>query len=102
MPATENPHAWFHAHERAHVMKQRMKISRGGQISIPAAIRHRWATTALTLEDLGDRIVLAPAADDPIAAAEGILAEFSSRDVARARRKARKDERASDGREPRA
>jgi bifunctional DNA-binding transcriptional regulator/antitoxin component of YhaV-PrlF toxin-antitoxin module len=49
------------------------KISAGGQISIPSAIRRRWATSRLTLEDLGDRIVLTPAPDDPIAAARGAL-----------------------------
>jgi bifunctional DNA-binding transcriptional regulator/antitoxin component of YhaV-PrlF toxin-antitoxin module len=49
------------------------KISRGGQVSIPSAIRRRWGTSTLTLEDLGDRIVLTPAPDDPIAAARGAL-----------------------------
>ena len=42
-------------------MKQRMKITKGGQVSIPAPIRHRWGTSTVTLEDLGDRIVLAAA-----------------------------------------
>jgi bifunctional DNA-binding transcriptional regulator/antitoxin component of YhaV-PrlF toxin-antitoxin module len=74
-------------------MRQRMKITRGGQISIPAAIRHRWATSTLTLEDHGDRIVLTPAADDPIAAAEGALAaEFGGLDLERLRRGAREDD----------
>ena len=50
------------------------KITRGGQISIPSRIRHRWGTSTLALEDLGDRIVLRPAPDDPIAAARGALA----------------------------
>jgi bifunctional DNA-binding transcriptional regulator/antitoxin component of YhaV-PrlF toxin-antitoxin module len=50
------------------------KITRGGQISIPSSIRRRWATSTLALEDLGDRIVLTPAPDDPIAAARGALA----------------------------
>jgi bifunctional DNA-binding transcriptional regulator/antitoxin component of YhaV-PrlF toxin-antitoxin module len=49
------------------------KISRGGQISIPSSIRHRWGTSTLALEDLGDRVVLTPAPDDPIAAARGAL-----------------------------
>lgn len=75
-------------------MKQRMKITRGGQISIPAAIRHRWGTTTLALDDQGDRIVLEPAADDPIAAAEAALADdFGGLDSARLRRRAREDER---------
>jgi bifunctional DNA-binding transcriptional regulator/antitoxin component of YhaV-PrlF toxin-antitoxin module len=75
-------------------MSQRMRITRGGQISIPAPIRHRWGTTTVTLDDQGDRIVLTPAADDPIAAAEGALsAEFGSLDLARLRREAREDDR---------
>lgn len=55
-------------------MKKRMKISKGGQVSIPAPIRKRWGTTTVTLEDRGDEIVLKPAPDDPIAAAAGAFA----------------------------
>jgi len=51
-----------------------MKISKGGQISIPAPIRKRWRTSTLTLDDQGDQIVLKPAPDDPIAAAAGAFA----------------------------
>ena len=51
-----------------------MKISKGGQISIPAPIRKRWGTTTVTLEDRGEEIVLKPAPDDPIAAAAGAFA----------------------------
>jgi len=56
-------------------MKKRMKISRGGQVSIPAPIRQRWGTTTVTLDDQGDQIVLKPAPDDPIAAAAGAFAD---------------------------
>lgn len=55
-------------------MRKRMKISKGGQVSIPAPIRKRWGTTIVTLEDRGDEIVLKPAPDDPIAAAAGAFA----------------------------
>jgi len=55
-------------------MKKRMKISKGGQVSIPAPIRKRWGTTTITLEDRGEEIVLKPAPDDPIAAAAGAFA----------------------------
>jgi AbrB family looped-hinge helix DNA binding protein len=51
-----------------------MKISKGGQISIPAPIRKRWGTGTVTLDDQGDQIVLKPAPDDPIAAAAGAFA----------------------------
>lgn len=73
-----------------------MRISKGGQVSIPAAIRHRWGTSTLALTDEGERIVLEPAADDPVAAAEGALAaEMEDFDEAALRRAARADELAS-------
>lgn len=50
-----------------------LMISKGGQISVPAEIRKRWATRRLQLEDRGDELVLRPAPDDPIAAAQGML-----------------------------
>lgn len=55
-------------------MKKRMKISKGGQVSIPAPIRKRWGTTTVTLEDLGEELVLRPAPDDPVEAAAGAFA----------------------------
>jgi AbrB family looped-hinge helix DNA binding protein len=80
-------------------MKRRVRVSKGGQISIPAPIRRRWATSTLALEDQGNRIVLEPAPDDPIAAAEGALAEeFGELDLARLRRHARDDERDAEAR----
>jgi AbrB family looped-hinge helix DNA binding protein len=76
------------------LMKKRMKISKGGQVSIPAPIRKRWGTTTVTLEDQGDRLVLKPAPDDPIEAAAGVLAEeFGHIDLAELRRIAREDDR---------
>jgi AbrB family looped-hinge helix DNA binding protein len=75
------------------IMRRRMKISRGGQISIPASIRRRWGTTTITFDDQGDRIILEPAPDDAIVAAEGALAaDFGRIDVRKLRRAARKDE----------
>jgi AbrB family looped-hinge helix DNA binding protein len=80
------------------IMRQRVRISKGGQISIPASIRRRWGTSTIVLDDQGERIVLEPAPDDPIAAAEGALkSEFGgSIDVTRLRRRAREDERAAE------
>jgi AbrB family looped-hinge helix DNA binding protein len=81
------------------IMKKRLKISRGGQISIPATVRHRWGTMTLMLDDQGDRIVLEPAPDDPIAAAEGALAaEFGDIDLKRLRREAREAEQIAEAR----
>jgi AbrB family looped-hinge helix DNA binding protein len=83
-------------------MKKRMKISKGGQISIPASIRKRWDTQTVVLADEGDRIVLEPAPDDPIAAAEGALAEeFGTIDISRLRREAREAERLAEERRQR-
>jgi AbrB family looped-hinge helix DNA binding protein len=80
-------------------MKTRMKISKGGQISIPAPIRHRWGTSTVSLQDEGHRIVLEPAPDDPIAAAEGALVgELRGIDLRRLRRAAREDERVAESR----
>ena len=73
------------------------KITTGGQISLPARIRKRWATKAVSLEDLGDRVVIRPIPDDPIAAARGALeGRIGSVDELRAR--AREDEQAAEDR----
>jgi bifunctional DNA-binding transcriptional regulator/antitoxin component of YhaV-PrlF toxin-antitoxin module len=70
-------------------VKRQLRISKAGQITIPAAIRHRWATSTVVLADQGTRIVIEPA-DDPIAAAGGSLADqFDRFDVTRLRREAR-------------
>jgi bifunctional DNA-binding transcriptional regulator/antitoxin component of YhaV-PrlF toxin-antitoxin module len=68
------------------------RITRGGQISIPSGIRRRWNTSTLTLEDLGDRVVLKPASDDPIAAARGALAGELSMSGGQLRKSAREAE----------
>lgn len=85
------------------VMTVRMKISKGGQVSIPAKIRRRWATSTVVMIDHGDSVEFRPASDDPIAAAEGALAaELSGFDPERLRSTARDDEvAASDRRERR-
>lgn len=49
------------------------RISKGGQISVPAAVRRRWAVARLSVEDGGDHLVLRPLPDDPVAAAMGAL-----------------------------
>jgi len=80
-------------------MKQRMKISKGGHISIPAAIRQRWNTSTVVLDDQDTRVVLEPEADDPIGAAEGSLAhELRNVNIGRLRTRARRDEQAAERR----
>ncbi|MBV8196391.1 MAG: AbrB/MazE/SpoVT family DNA-binding domain-containing protein [Candidatus Dormibacteraeota bacterium] len=78
------------------IMKKRMRISKGGQISIPSRVRRRWGTETIVLLDEGDRLVVKPAPDDPIAAAEGALAEFGPIDTVEMRRQAREDEEAAE------
>jgi bifunctional DNA-binding transcriptional regulator/antitoxin component of YhaV-PrlF toxin-antitoxin module len=83
-------------------MKKRMRITRGGQISIPAAVRHRWGTSAVALEDQGDRLVIEPVPEDPIAAADGALAEeFGRVDPVHLRRAARQAEQLAEARRAR-
>ena len=53
-------------------MKQ-ATISKGGQVSIPANVRHRWGTNRVLVEDRGDELVFRPLPLDPIAAARGSL-----------------------------
>ncbi|HEY6549708.1 MAG TPA: AbrB/MazE/SpoVT family DNA-binding domain-containing protein [Solirubrobacterales bacterium] len=71
-----------------------MKISKGGQVSVPAPIRKRWGTSTVTLDDQGNKIVLEPVPDDPIEAAAGALAEeLGHIDLVELRRIAREDDR---------
>jgi len=76
-----------------------MKISKGGQVSIPAEIRRRWETSTLVLTDEGGHIVIEPVSDDPIAAADGALADLvQDFDPEHLRRIARADEQAAEDR----
>ena len=73
---------------------QMAHISKGGQLSLPADIRRRWATTELLIEDLGDAVVLRPVPPDPVASARGALAPARiSVDDARAQERAAEAER---------
>lgn len=48
-----------------------MKVSRNGQVSIPADTRSRWGSERVVIVDLGDRIVVRPLPDDPVGALRG-------------------------------
>jgi len=79
-------------------MKQ-ARISRGGQISVPAAIRRRWKTDRVLVDDRGDEFVVRPLADDPIAAARGFLKPYATEKPAsseEARRQTRDEEAGTD------
>lgn len=70
---------------------KRRRITAGGQVSLPAEVRRRWATSTVAFEDLGDRLIVRPVPEDPIAAARGALrGRIGSTTALRA--KARKDE----------
>ena len=49
-----------------HTTANTMKISRNGQVSIPAAARRRWNTDRVVVVDMGDYVVMSPVGDDPI------------------------------------
>lgn len=51
-----------------------MKITSSGQVSIPADIRRRWNVERVAIVDEGERVILVPVPDDPIAAASGAFA----------------------------
>lgn len=40
---------------------------------MPAVIRRRWGTSVVLLEDQGDRLVVSPIPDDPVAALRGVF-----------------------------
>lgn len=72
----------------------------GGQISLPAAVRRRWGTSVVSIEDHGDRVVVRPLPEDPIAAARGALkGRLPSTTVLRA--EARRDEQLAERRRAR-
>jgi virulence-associated protein VagC len=48
-------------------------ITSAGQVSLPAEVRHRWDTSAVLIEDEGDRLVVRPVPADPIEGLRGIL-----------------------------
>ena len=73
------------------------RVTAGGQISLPAEVRHRWGANVVAVEDLGDHLVVRPLPTDPIAAASGALAgRLGPTDDLRA--EAREDEAAADAR----
>lgn len=62
-----------------------LRISKSGQVTLPAHIRRRWRASEVIVDDLGDSIVLRPMPADPIAAARGALGPSrKSSDAARA------------------
>lgn len=65
-----------------------MKVSRNGQVSIPADARARWQTDEVVVVDLGDRVVLRPLPKDPVGDLTGKYRRRPSSDEARRRARA--------------
>jgi AbrB family looped-hinge helix DNA binding protein len=74
------------------------KVTTSGQVSLPAPVRKRWGTAQVVIQDEGDRVVVRPLPDEPIAAAcgslkrrgaasEAVRARERSADAARQRRR---------------
>jgi hypothetical protein len=80
------------------MLMKRVMLTRGGQISLPAPIRRRWASRAVTVEDLGDHVIVRPAPADPIAAVKGLLADRKLPPAEEIREAAREDERRAEAR----
>lgn len=74
------------------------KITAGGQISIPAAIRRRWGTNRVALEDNGDSLVVRPLPEDILSALRGSLKDEIRVPTEELRRRARADEEAAERR----
>jgi AbrB family looped-hinge helix DNA binding protein len=52
----------------------RHRVTAAGQVSIPAEVRERWGARMVVIEDEGDRLVLRPTPEDPIAGLRGVFA----------------------------
>ena len=75
----------------------RHRITKAGQVSIPADVRERWAASTVLIVDEGERIVLRPVPENPIEAIRGILKGKgrSEVDATDAVRQARREDNAS-------
>jgi AbrB family looped-hinge helix DNA binding protein len=77
---------------------KRLKISAGGQVSVPAAVRRRWNTRVVVADDRGDHLILRPAPEDPIEAARGAFKDYPGPNVDEMRRESREEEREAEER----
>lgn len=74
------------------MIMKRLKISAGGQVSVPATVRHRWNTRVVVADDRGDHLILRPAPEDPIEAAMGAFKNYPGPTADEMRREAREEE----------
>jgi bifunctional DNA-binding transcriptional regulator/antitoxin component of YhaV-PrlF toxin-antitoxin module len=77
---------------------KRLRISAGGQVSVPAAVRQRWKTRVVVAEDRGDHLILRPAVEDPIEAAGGAFKDYPGPSVEEMIRQFREEEKRAEER----
>ena len=51
----------------------RHRITRAGQVSIPAEVRQRWGASNVLIVDEGEKLTVRPAPDNPLEGLHGIL-----------------------------
>jgi len=72
------------------------KVTRNGQISLPAELRHRWQSSAVLVIDRGSYAIVRPVPDDVVTALQGTHAgQGPTSEQARAAERARDQERAA-------
>jgi bifunctional DNA-binding transcriptional regulator/antitoxin component of YhaV-PrlF toxin-antitoxin module len=49
----------------------RAKVTRNGQVSLPAELRHRWGAGSVLVVDRGDYAIVRPIPEDTVAALQG-------------------------------
>lgn len=59
----------------------RHRITKAGQVSIPAEVRERWGAANVLIVDEGERIVLRPVPENPWETIRGILAGKGRSDI---------------------
>jgi bifunctional DNA-binding transcriptional regulator/antitoxin component of YhaV-PrlF toxin-antitoxin module len=67
------------------------RISRGGQVTVPAAVRHRWGTDRIAVEDHGNHLLVRPL-PDPISAFIGFAGARDGPTAERARALSRSED----------
>ena len=72
------------------------KVTRNGQISLPAELRHRWQSSAVLVIDRGSYAIVRPVPDDVVTALQGTHAgPGPTSEQARAAERAADQERAA-------
>jgi len=81
-----------------------MKVSRNGQVSLPADVRRRWGTDRVLVLDLGTHVVMRPVSADHAENVRAVRGSFRSPralSTEELRRQAREEEAEIDARKER-